>query len=62
MKYKFIGTEDDLIDNGFVKVIDDKIAFIKRTNVGNIFIDKENNIFTFLKEEIKKMMKKGLVN
>lgn len=60
-KYKFIGTEKDLLDNGFVPVIDNEIKYIKRLDFYNVFVDYENEIYTFHSEGIKDLIDKGLV-
>ena len=61
MKYKFIGTEQDLIDNGFDIVLDTEIYAIKRTNGGNLFINTKKEAWSFHKHMIKDLIDKGLV-
>ena len=60
-KYKFIGTEQDLIDNGFALVIDGDIKAIKRTNDYNVFVDKHSKVFAWREEHIQDLIDKGLV-
>ena len=63
MKYKFIGTEQDLIDNGYSIVLDINmdIYAIKRTNEGNSYISWKKYVKSFHKHMIKDLIDKGLV-
>lgn len=61
MEYVFVGTEQDLFENGFILAFDDEVTFIKRTNEGNVFIDTENNVLTFNVRLISDLLEKGLV-
>ncbi len=64
MKYKFIGTDKDLLENGFVIIIDKEIKAVKRKSYMcfyyNIVVNKQNEIIYWKKEHIQDLIDKGL--
>lgn len=62
MKYLFIGTEQDLIDNGFRVVDDYEIKAIRpNKRSGNTFVSNDKILLAWDKEDIKDLIDKMLL-
>jgi hypothetical protein len=60
--YKYIGTEEQLVECGYTLVNDIDIRAIKRTKEGNVFIAKlDNRVSTFNHLLYDDLIDKGLV-
>lgn len=60
-KYYFIGSESDLISEGFDLISGPAVLAIKRTNNGNVFIERGSLlILSFSAAEIEDLVNKGL--
>jgi hypothetical protein len=60
--YKFIGTDEQLIKNGFTLIKGDPFFKAKRSYKGyQVSVDHDNSFGTFSKWYLNHMIKKGLV-
>jgi len=61
-KYKYIGTEKQLIEYGFKLVLDNEIKAIKPTERNsNVFVDNNNKVMSWRKEDVQDLIDAGLV-
>jgi hypothetical protein len=62
MKYKYIGSEKQLVEHGFRLVLDNEIKAIKPTErSSNVFVDNNNKVMSWRKEDIQDLIDAGLV-